>query len=463
MAPMSGSTDALAASAPAVAPPLQPGGRLGIAALVRFTRDPLRFITSMAQAEGDVVHYRLARRHVYLLKTPELVREVLVTRQHDFAKGEGLRWARRFLGDGLLTSEGELHTRQRRLAQPAFHRQRIASYGDAMVGRAAAARARWREGEPLALDQEMVRLTLSIAGKTLFDADTEALATEVGSALTAIMRLFPRFANPFGAVLNVLPLPSNRRYERGRRRLDEIVYALIEDRRRDGADRGDLLSMLMMARDEDGGPGMTDRQLRDEVMTLLLAGHETTANALCWTFDLLARNPEAEARLHRELDEALGGRLPAVDDLPRLAFTERVLAESMRLFPPAWALGRRALRELELGGARVAAGSLVLSSPYLLHRDPRLFPDPLRFDPDRFTPEAKAARPKFAYFPFGGGARSCIGEPFAWMEGVLVLATIAQQWTLRPVPGHPVEPQALITLRPRYGMRMVAARRQATH
>jgi cytochrome P450 len=237
------------------------------------------------------------------------------------------------------------------------------------------------------------------------------------------------------------------------------VYGLIEERRRDGRDRGDLLSMLMLARDEDGGAGMSDRQLRDEVMTLLLAGHETTANALSWTFYLLGQNPDAEARLHRELDDVLGGRLPTVDDLPRLRYSENVVAESMRLFPPAWALGRRSLKDQELGGARVARGSLVMSSPYLMHRDARFFPDPLRFEPDRFTPEARAARPKFAYFPFGGGARACIGEPFAWMEGVLVLATIAQRWRLRLVPGHPVEPQALITLRPRYGILARAERR----
>jgi cytochrome P450 len=456
---MSGVPPAAVAAPLRQMPPLQPGGLLGIRSLLRFTRDPLAFVISMAQAGGDVVHYRLAARHVFLLKHPDLVREVLVVRQHDFAKGEGLRWARRFLGDGLLTSEGELHTRQRRLAQPAFHRQRIGSYGAVMVAHADAARRRWKDGEELLLDREMVRLTLAITGKTLFDADTEGQAAEIGGALTDIIRLFPRFALPLGGLLNALPLPANRRYERGRRRLDEIVYGLIEERRRDGRDRGDLLSMLMLARDEDGGAGMSDRQLRDEVMTLLLAGHETTANALSWTFYLLGQNPDAEARLHRELDDVLGGRLPTVDDLPRLRYSENVVAESMRLFPPAWALGRRSLKDQELGGARVARGSLVMSSPYLMHRDARFFPDPLRFEPDRFTPEARAARPKFAYFPFGGGARACIGEPFAWMEGVLVLATIAQRWRLRLVPGHPVEPQALITLRPRYGILARAERR----
>lgn len=439
--------------------PLQPGGWLGIRSLMRFTRDPLQFITSMAQAGGDIVHYRLARRDVYLLRHPDLVRDVLVTRQHDFAKGEGLRWARRFLGNGLLTSEPPVHTRQRRLAQPAFHRNRIGAYGDVMVRHAARARARWRDGEELRLEEEMVRLALAIAGETLFDADTDAQAAEVGGALTDIMRVFTRFALPFNALLTVLPTPANRRYEEGRRRLDAVVYRMIEERRRDGRDRGNLLSMLMLARDEDGQAGMSDRQLRDEVMTLLLAGHETTANALNWTWYLLGQNPEAERKLHRELDEVLGGRLPTADDLPRLRYTEMVLAESMRLFPPAWTLGRLVLKDQDVDGVHVPAGSLVMASPYLMHRDERWFPDPLRFDPERFTPEEKAARRKFSYFPFGGGARSCIGEPFAWMEGVLVLATLAQHWAFRLAPGHVVEPQALITLRPRYGLRVIPSRR----
>jgi cytochrome P450 len=451
--------DRSAAAARRPALPLQPGGLFGIRSLVRFTRDPLKFIISMAQAGGDVVHYRLARRDVFLLRHPDLVRDVLVTHQHDFAKGEGLRWARRFLGDGLLTSDAELHTRQRRLAQPAFHRNRIGSYGAVMVRHAADARARWQDGEALRLDHEMVRLTLAIAGETLFDADTEAQAAQIGGALTDIMRVFTRFALPFNALLTALPLPANRRYERGRRRLDEIVYGLIEERRRDGTDRGDLLSMLMLARDEDGHAGMSDRQLRDEVMTLLLAGHETTANALCWTWYLLSQNPGAEERLHRELDEVLAARLPTVDDLPRLRYAEMVFAESMRLFPPAWTLGRLVLKDQDLGGVRVPAGALVMASPYLMHRDVRWFPDPLRFEPERFTPEEKAARPKFSYFPFGGGARGCIGEPFAWMEGVLLLATIAQHWRFGLAPGQVVEPQALITLRPRYGIRVAAERR----
>jgi cytochrome P450 len=423
-------------------------------------RDPIAFFENAAGRYGDVVHYRLGRERVYLLRRPEHVQEVLVTRQHDFAKGRGLQWARLFLGDGLLTSEPPLHTRQRRLSQPAFHRARIASYAAVMVEHASRAAERWRDGDVLDVAPEMSALTLGIAGKTLFDADVEGAAAEIGESLTAIMRLFPRFTLPLAGLVHRLPLPSNLRFRRARRRLDATIYGLIAERRRTGADHGDLLSMLVHARDEEGDGGrMTDVQLRDELMTLLLAGHETTANALVWTFYLLSQHGSAEAALHAEIEEVLGSRTAAFEDLPRLRWTEAVLAESMRLYPPAPMLGRRALRDVTLGGYTIPARAIVLVSPWLTHRDPRLYPDPLRFDPGRWTPEARAARPRFAYFPFGGGARQCIGESFAWMEGTLVLATIARRWRLRLVPGHPVVPQALMTLRPRYGMRMALQRR----
>jgi cytochrome P450 len=426
----------------------------------RLRSDPLSFVRRMSQEPGDVVHYELFRRNVFLVKHPDLIRDVLVTNQHDYAKGQGLQWAKRFLGEGLLTSEGEFHTRQRRLAQPAFHRQRIGAYAEVMTDHATRTRDRLREGELFDIHQEMMALTLAVAGKTMCDADVESEAAVIGEALTDVISLFPRFVLPFASLLHRLPLPSTRRFERARARLDTVVYRMIEDRRRSGQDRGDLLSMLLLARDEEGDGGrMSDVQLRDEVMTLFLAGHETTANALSWTWYLLASNPEVEARFHQEVDTVLGGRRPAFEDLPQLRYAEMVLAESMRLYPPAWGLGRRSLLDQALGGVAIPADSLVLMSPYLVQRDPRFFPDPLRFDPLRFTPEAKAARPKFAYFPFGGGARQCIGEPFAWMEGVLILATLAQRWRFRLEGGETVVPQALITLRPRHGVRVRAERR----
>ena len=272
--------------------------------------------------------------------------------------------------------------------------------------------------------------------------------------------MFPRTVLPFSEILDKLPLPSTRRFEKARERLDGIIYGLIEERRANGEDRGDLLSMLLMSQDEEGdGKGMTDLQVRDEAMTLFLAGHETTANALTWTWYLLSQHPEAEKGLHEELDAVLGNRLPTVEDLDRLSYTRMVLAESMRLYPPVWAVARRAINDYEVDGFVAPAGSFVFMSQYVTHRDERFHPDPLRFDPERWTPERQASRLQFSYFPFGGGPRRCIGESFAWMEGILVLATLARKWKARLVPGHRVELKPLITLRPKHGMRMTLERR----
>ena len=418
-------------------------------------RNPLRFLEGVAR-HGDVARFRLGPVFVYLVNDPDLIRSVLVTRADAYHKGRALERARRLLGQGLLTSEGALHLRQRRLMQPAFHRERIAGYGETMVRYAGRAAERWKAGETIDVHKEMVALTLAIVGKTLFDADVEEEADEIGKALTEALELFQRLLMvPYGEFLEKLPIPSTLRFRSVRRRLDATIARLIAERRRNPRDRKDLLTLLLLAQDTEGdGGGMTDTQLRDEAMTIFLAGHETTANAMAWTWHLLSQNPEAEGRLHGELDRVLEGRAPGVADLPRLRYTEMVLSESMRLFPPAWILGRRAIVDHELGGYRIPAGSIVLLSQWITHRDARYFPDPLRFDPQRFTAEAQAARPRFSYFPFGGGPRVCIGEGFAWMEGVLVLATIARRWRFLPVDGIPVTPAAMITLRPKSGLPM---------
>lgn len=435
-----------------LATPPGPRERIPGATIVSFYRDPVGSLARMAAEHGDVAHFRWGPRHEYLLNHPDLVEQVLVTQQRSFMKGQALQETKRILGEGLLTSEGTLHLHQRRLMQPLFHRQRIAGYAGEMVECADRLQGRWRDGEKLDVHEEMTRLTLAVVGRALFAADVEAEASEVGAALTDAMESLQRFMLPFYGALERLPLPGPRRVRASRRRLDLTIYRLLAERRANPGG-GDLLSLLLEARDEQGEP-MPDPQVRDEAMTIFLAGHETTAVTLTWTWMLLARHPAVEGRLHRELDEVLGTRAPTVDDLPGLAYADMVLKEAMRLYPPAWLIGRRALVDVELGGYVVPAGSIVILSPWVTHRDARFFGDPVRFDPERWTRQAEASRPRFSYFPFGGGIRRCIGESFALMEAKLLLASIAQRWRLRLVPAQRIDVLPRITLRPRYGMRM---------
>ncbi len=440
--------------------PPGPKGNLLVGHLFAFRRDPIGFLMSIARDYGDIVHFKVGLQNVFLLNHPDYIKDVLVTRNRNFVKSRGLERTKLLLGEGLLTSEGDFHLRQRRLAQPAFHRQRIAVYGIVMTDYGVWMRERWQEGETVDIAEEMKHLTLSIAGKTLFDADVASETKEIGEALTIAIAEWQTRVLPFSELFDKLPLPGNRRLKRARHRLDSTVYRIINERRASDKDRGDLISMLLLAQDEEGDGGrMTDVQLRDEALTILLAGHETTANALTWTWYLLSQNPEVEAKLHAELDAVLAGRLPTNDDATRLQYTEMVFAEAIRLYPPAWILGRRALNDYEVATYVLPAGAIIFMSPFVMHRDPRYFPHPFVFDPMRWLHEAKELRPRFAYFPFGGGPRQCIGEGFAWMEGVLLIATLAQKWRMRLVPGHPVELQPLVTLRPKYGMRMMLERR----
>lgn len=430
--------------------------------IVPMLRDPLDFLTGLARTYGDVACFPMGAERMYLVSHPDAVRDVLVTHQKLFKKGRALERAKALLGDGLLTSEGELHLRQRRLIQPAFHRQRIAAYGSTMVEYAERRTSSWKDGEVRNVHDEMMALTLAIVGKTLFDADVEGEAGDIGDALRDTFSAFRTGAFlPFGAFLERLPLPSSLRFRRGRTRLEHTIARIVAERRATRVDTGDLLSMLLQARDVEGdGRGMSDRQIRDEALTLFIAGHETTAVALSWTWYLLARHPDVEATWHRELDTLRGAPLTA-DVLPRLPYTRRILTESMRLFPPAWIIGRRALGDVEIGGYRIPSQSIVITSQWVVHRDARWFPDPERFDPDRWLPDRVAERPKFSYFPFGGGARVCIGEPFAWMEGILLLAAIGRTWRFRAPSGATVAPHPIITLRPRTPMPMRAELRRS--
>ncbi len=430
-----------------------PGFLRSWTALRRFRRDPLTFLVETA-AQGPVAEFRLGPQRIFLLSDPDAIEDVLVTNAASFAKGRALQRARATLGDGLLTSEGAVHLRQRRLMQPAFHKTRVAGYTEAMCRAALTQRDEWRSGEPLDLAHEMNRLTLTIVSDTLFGAEvgTSSDTTRVQQAITDLLGMFDLVMLPFAEWLLYLPLPRIRRFRAAQKALDALIFGIINARRTSGDDRGDLLSLLLHAQDAEGSGGMTDRQVRDEVITLFLAGHETTANALTWIWVLLARHPDIEARLHDELNTVLGGRAPTADDVAHLPYTRAVVAETMRLYPPAWTIGRRVLRDYRWNGHEIPAESLVLMSQWVTHRDPRWWPDAATFSPSRWIGDAPA-RPRFAYFPFGGGSRLCIGEGFAWSEAVVVLAAIAQRWRLVLDPAHPIEPQPLMTLRTRHGVR----------
>jgi cytochrome P450 len=446
----------------AAALPAPPGPKLSLMASLLYRPglgNPLEFFTDVARTYGDIASYRIGGEQLFLVNDPQLIKDILVTHQKNFTKSRGLERTKRLLGNGLLTSEGAVHLRQRRLMQPAFHRDRIAGYGRTMVEYADRMRGAWTDGAALDIAREMNRLTLSIVGKTLFDADVESQAAAVGEALTGVIESFWMMMLPFADLLERLPVPKLRRARVARARLDTMIYGMIADRRASGRDHGDLLSMLLTAQDEDDGRVMTDSQVRDEAMTIFLAGHETTANALMWTWYLLSGAPDVASKLHDEVDRVLQGRLPTVADIGSLSYVERVVTESMRLYPPAWLIGRRAIADYPIGQYVAQARSILVMSPYIIQRDARYYVEPERFNPDRWTPAFEASLPKFAYFPFGGGPRQCIGESFAWMELILIVATIAQQWDLRLVPGHPVVLQPLITLRAKHGMRMTVTRR----
>ena len=430
---------------------------------------------------GNIACYQFLGTPIVFVNDPDYVREILVTQGASFGKERTVQRMKVLLGEGLITSEEPFHMRQRRIAAPAFHRQRIAAYADEIVQSALAFSARLEDGEVFDIGSASMDLSLEIVARTLFDMQVDDDIRSINDQVNTIMGLynfivaFPRFE----LFLN-FPIPGVMKFRKAKARLDTIVDKIIAEHRRykqkaDDAgvesDRGDLLSMLLSSHVEvlgvDGKPTgevetMTDAQVRDEVLTIFLAGFETTANALTWTWYLLSQNPDAEAKMHAELEEVLQGRVPTLADYPRLKYTEMVFAESMRLYPPAWAMGRMSLVPIELGPYRIPAGAHFFLSQYIMGRSPEYFPDPLRFEPERFTAEAKAARHKYLYFPFGGGSRQCIGESFAWMEGVLSIATLAQKWKLTYAEAEPPVIQEKITLRPMGAVLMRAERRLPT-
>lgn len=417
-----------------------------------FRRDPLAFFSGLARDYGDVAGLRIFTFKTMFINHPDSIEDVLVTNARKFHKGRVLKANKRLFGEGLLTSEGEAWLRQRRLAQPAFHRARIAAYAGTMVEYAEQAAAAWSRGEERDIHAEMMQLTLRVVGKTLFDSDVANDAREVGETLEILLKLAANFGRTILVPLWV-PTPRNVRAELGIRRLEKIIYRIIAERRATGRDAGDLLSTMLAAQDEDGSR-MTDRQLRDETITLFLAGHETTANALAWTWWLLAQNPRVEKKFHDELDAVLAGHPPSLDELQKLGYLNNVLNESLRLYPPAWGIARLTAEDHELAGYPLRPGMGVAFAQWVVHRDPRWFDAPEEFRPERWERGLAKQLPRFAYFPFGGGPRQCIGNAFALMEAALILATIGQKFRFRLVPGHRVTPLASITLRPRHGIRV---------
>jgi cytochrome P450 len=415
--------------------------------------NPIFLFQHLAETYGDIAHYKIGPHHIVFLNHPDYIREILVVQNDNFIKERTVQRSKMLLGEGMITAEGAAHRAQRVAAQPAFHRQRIADYASVIVQEAVRTRDSWCPGEQRDIATDMMHLTLNIVARTLFATDLRQEVYELAAAINRIMGLYNFLVMLPAAewLVHVRP-PGLAAFVRARNRIDAVVYRMIDAHRQAGVDRGSLLDLMLAA--SPANDAVSRKSLRDQVITIFLAGYETVANALAWTWYLLSQNANSESKLHREVDIVLKGRAPAFEDVSRLPYTENVLAESLRLYPPAWAMGRYAHNDFALGDYFLPARTTVLMSQFITHRDARYFPDPLRFDPDRFTPAAEAQRAKFTYFPFGAGARQCIGESFAWMEGVLVLSTLAQKWKLSLVPGHRVEPQPLITLRPKYGLQM---------
>ena len=421
------------------------------------------FLQENSRVFGDIVHYKAFGRHVFQFNHPEMVQEVLIRDAAMQHRGIVMQRAKFVLGEGLLTSEEPLHMRQRRLVQPSFHRGRIAAYGHTMSQFACAMTDAWKSGTTLDMHRAMLQLTLRITGKCLFDTDVASEVQTISDSVTAFMGFLPLAFLPFPQLVLKMPFGFTRRIRKSQKKLDAMIYSMIAERRHSGQDHGDLLSMLLASQDTEGGTGaMNDRQIRDECLTLLLAGHETTANGLSFIFFLMAQHPEIQERVFEEAARVFAAvPVNATETYERLRYTQRVVSEALRLYPPVWVVARAVAVPYEYRGLAIPAGSLLLVPQIAIHRDPRFYPDPLRFDPDRFLPEISANRPRYAYFPFGAGSRVCIGENFAWMEAVLVLADVVRKWRLTFPAGTSKELalSAQISLRPRDGVPLIVTRR----
>jgi len=425
---------------------------------VRIEFDALTYVSENAAKYGPLYAITVGNVVTYVISDPQLAHEILVTRHSEFHKAEVVRKAvGPFAGNGLFTSEGDFWRRQRKLAQPAFHHQRIAAYGTVVTDEAKKLITAWRAGETRDIAHEMMALTLKVVNKTLFNVEVTEQIDHIGTLTMTVLEAANDRINNYYPLWERLFKRQQRREAAAIAELDRLIYGFIADHRAQGTDNGDLLAMLLAARD-DGGEPMSEQQLRDEMLTIFVAGHETTANALTWTWHLLAENPAVEAKLLAEI-ATLAGRTPTVRDLTGLPYSEQVVKEAMRLYPPAGGVTRQALHDIELGGHRIPKGRDIAISTYTMHRNPQFFPEPLRFDPERFAPENEGRIPKYAYLPFGGGPRVCIGNSFAMMEARLALIAIAQMWQLTHAPNQTVRAEQLFTIRPKGGLKMVVASR----
>lgn len=422
-----------------------------------FRKDMIGFLGKAAQRYGDIVYFRIGPIRIVLLNHPDHIREVLSVQHDKFVKGRPLEMAKQLIGDGLLTSEGEFHKRQARIIQPAFHRKKVESYAPVITDCVEHMMINWQEGFEVDVKDEMTKMSSIMAGKIMFHVDIEKDSKEIIEALDAATALFSRISVPFSEFLLKLPLPGSIRFHKAKARLDKLIYGMIEDRKKNNGAHDDLLSLLLNPTgEEDGTSVMSDEQVRDEALTLFLTAFDTTSTALTWTWYLLSQNSQAEAEFHNELDRELKGRTPTVEDVTKLPFTRKVMTESMRMFPPTYVLPRQSVEDFQVDEYIIPKGSMILMSQYLIHRDQRFYKDPEVFNPHRWD---SVDPQRYEYFPFSGGPRTCIGEPLAWMEGILALATVGQSWKLKLVPDHPVELLQLLNLRPKYGMLMTVHKR----
>jgi cytochrome P450 len=433
-----------------------------------FVKDPITTLSKIADEYGDLSHFKLGRLHVYLINNPDYIEKILIYDHSNFSKGPRLQSAKRLLGEGLVTSEGEFHKSQRKLIQPLFLPKKISSYGPIMTDRALYMIQGWKNGSVVNIHSELLKVTLSIICKSVMDYDMESKqAKDFGNAFSITKKYASRLQHPLGQILDRVPILPKVAQARGAgNTLNTIVYGLISKRREEikkgTTDKSfsgeDLLSKLIKVQADDGSV-MTDKQLRDEIITILIAGHETTSNALTWTYYLLSQNPQIQRRVFEEIDSVLGGdsgeyKQPSIGDLPKLNYVEKVFRESMRLYPPVWTMGRFVQSDYKLGEYTIPKGSSLMFSQYVMHHTAKYYDKPESFDPDRWTEEFKMQLPRFSYFPFGGGIRGCVGEPFAWQEGILLIATISSYWSMRLAPDQDVKLQPGITLNPKNGIKM---------